>query len=81
MSIDFDKTLRPSKHFRNTWMRAWDWDIYELRKTLKEAYEIDKVGKQKYEIYTRHGAGGKSRKLIIVDYPDEIFIITGTEGK
>ena len=57
------------------------WDIYELRKALKEAYEIDKVGKQKYEIYTRHGAGGKSRKLIIVDYPDEIFIITGTEGK
>ena len=48
---------------------------------LKEAYKIDKVGKQKYGIYTRHGAGEKSRKLIIVDYPDEIFIITGTEGE
>jgi len=78
---DFDKPLRPSKHVRNTWMRRWDWDVQDLRKALKEAYRIDKVGRRKYEVYTRHGAEkGKSRKLIVVDYPEEIFIITGAEG-
>jgi hypothetical protein len=78
---DFDKPLRPSKHVRNTWMRKWDWDVHDLRKGLKEAYKVQKVGRRKYEVYTTYGAGkGKSRKLIVVDYPEEIFIITGAEG-
>jgi len=49
---------------------------------LKEAYEVEKVGKQKYEVYTRYGVEkGRSRKIIIVEYPDEIFVITGSEGE
>jgi len=78
---DFDKPLRPSKHVRNTWMRKWDWDVHDLRRALKEAHRIDKIGRRKYELYTRYGAErGKSRKLIVIDYPEEIFVITGAEG-
>ena len=78
---DFDKPLRPSKHVRNTWMREWNWDIQDLRKALMEAYRLRKVGKHKYEVYRRVRAGrGKSRKLVIVEYPEEIFVITGAEG-
>ena len=80
MTIDFDIEIKPSKHFRNTWMRKWDYDTNELRMALKEAYKIEKVGKIKYEAYTRHGAHGKSRKIIFVVYLTEIFIITGAEG-
>lgn len=77
---DFDKPLRPSKHVRNTWMRKWDWDMHDLRKALKDASRIDKVGRRKYEVYTRHRAAkGKSRKLIAIEYPEKIFIITGAE--
>ena len=79
--MDFGRSLRPSKHFRNTWMRKWDWDIFDLRMALEEAYKIDKVGKIKYEAYTRYHAKEKGRKIIFIDYGDEIFIITGAEGK
>ncbi len=61
-------------------MRKWDWDMPELRQALLEAYRIECVGKAKYEVYTRCKAKGKSRKLIVVDYGDELFIITGAEG-
>lgn len=78
---DFDKPLRASKHVRNTWMRNWDWDMHALRNALKEAYRITRVGKRKYEVYTKHGTPrGKSRKLIVVDYGEEIFVVTGAEG-
>jgi hypothetical protein len=60
-------------------VRKWDCDINDLRISLKEAYKIVKVGKIKYEAYIRKG--GKSRKIIFVTYPNEIFIITGAEGK
>ena len=26
-----------SKHFRNTWMRKWDWDQTDLREALRDA--------------------------------------------
>ena len=73
--------IRPSKHFILTWMRKWDYDVDSLRNALENAYKVDKVGKYKYEAYTR--AKGKSRKLIFVkdDEYKEIFIITGAEGK
>ena len=76
-----DYRIRPSKHFILTWMRKWDYDIDSLRNALESAYKTDKVGKHKYEAYTR--AKGKSRKLILIrdeEYKD-IFIITGAEGK
>lgn len=73
--------IRPSKHFILTWMRKWDYDIYALRNALENAYNINKVGKYKYELYFR--AKGKSRKLIFIKDEEykEIFIITGAEGK
>jgi len=73
--------IRPSKHFILTWMRKWDYEIYTLKDVIEKAYKIDKVGRQKYEIYIR--AKGKSRKLILIkdDEYKEVFIITGAEGK
>ena len=73
--------IRPSKHFILTWMRKWDYDIYSLKTALESAYKLNKVGKNKYEAYTR--TKGKSRKLIFIrdEENKEIFIITGAEGK
>ncbi len=79
--LDVDKPLRVSKHVRNTWLRKWDWDMNQLREALRGAYKVARVGGSKCEIYTRVGAGrGRIRKLILVEYPDEIFVITVSEG-
>lgn len=61
-------------------MKVWGWDYHDLREALKEAYNIEKVGKKKYEIYT-HKKG--SKKIICVYYQedDTLFIINGSEGK
>ena len=40
--------LEASKHFRNKYMREWNWDYIELREALKTAYTIDKIGKTKF---------------------------------
>lgn len=78
MNIDFTKEIKPSKHFRNTWLRKWDWDINQLRSALMSA-KIEQVGKNKYEAYVKDKKGG--RKIIFVYTGDEISIITGAEGK
>ena len=49
--------IRPSKHFALTWMRKWDYDIYSVRNALESAYKIEKVGKNKYEAYTKSREG------------------------
>lgn len=80
--IDFSSVkIRPSKHFILGWMRKWDWDIYSIRDALQEAHKIEKVGKNKYEAYIR--SKGIGRKLIFVfdKENNEIFVITGAEGK
>ncbi len=76
-----DYRIRPSKHFVLGWMRKWNYDIDSLRAALETAYKIKKVGKHKYEAFTR--SKGKSRKLIFIKDEEckEIFIITGAEGK
>ena len=82
--INFDEyEIKPSKHFALSWMLKWNFDIEDIRNALKNAYIIEKVGKIKYEAYTRGRTSRKSRKLIFVVYKDEnqIFIITGAEGK
>ncbi len=73
--------IRPSKHFIFGWMRKWDLDTDSLKIMLETAYKIEKVGRYKYESYTK--LKGKSRKLIFVKDEEykEIFIITGAEGK
>lgn len=82
MNFD-DFELRPSKHFRNTWMLKWNLDMQDLRVSLREAYKMGKVGKYKYEAYTKYKSEGKSRKIIFaVNEIDKIiYIITGAEGK
>jgi len=72
--------IRPSKHFILSWMRKWDLNTDSLKSLLEEAQKVEKVGKNKYESYTR--SKGKSKKLIFIKDEEykEIFIITGTEG-
>jgi hypothetical protein len=78
VKIDFTDEIRPSKHFRNTWLRKWNWDMNELRSALLSA-EIKEIGKTKYEAYVKDKKGGK--KIIFAVVNNEIFIITGAEGK
>ncbi len=79
---NFDEvSIRPSKHIIISWMRKWNWDIADLRNALKQAYNIDKVGKNKYEAYTTYKSKNKSKKLIFVICDNELFVITGAEGK
>ena len=79
-SFDINKCkLVISKHFKNTWMRKWDWDYHDLREAIRDAYQIKKIGKKKFEIYVKK----KGEKKIIVVYYIEfntLFIITGSEG-
>ena len=80
--MDINKyKIRPSKHFILTWMRKWDYDIYSIKNAIMNAYKINKVGKNKYEAYTK--TKKRSRKIIFVKDEEykEIFIITGAEGK
>ena len=80
--IDYDDyEIKPSKHFVMDYMRKWGFDIEDIRETLKKAYKLDKVGKIKYEAYSR--IRSNSKKIIFVVYEDEkqIFIISGAEGK
>ena len=79
-AFDIDKCkLETSKHFKNTWMRKWDWDYHDLRDAIKNVYKTIKVGKRKYEMFIRK----KGNKKIIAVYYQEfktLFIITGSEG-
>ncbi len=73
-------TINLSKHFRNKYMRQWNWDVFDLREAIKNAYKIDKFGNEKYEIYTKKGT---SKKIIFVYYKEDesIFVISGAEKK
>lgn len=75
-----DCPVEPSKHFRNTRMRKWDWDISDLRDALERAHRIVRRGRNKLEVWTRKDG---SKKLIIAYYPEEpmVLVITGTEGR
>ncbi|MBI5398182.1 hypothetical protein HZB03_01840 [Candidatus Woesearchaeota archaeon] len=50
-----------------------------MREAIREAYKIDKVGKEKFEIYVQK-AGFK--KIISVYYAleEELLCITGSQG-
>ncbi len=61
---DVDKcTIKVSKHFRNKYMRKLNWDMLDLREAIKSVYKVDRVGKKKYEVYTKQGS---SKKLFLV---------------
>lgn len=40
--------------------------------------KIERIGKTRCEVRMR--AGRKGRKVVLVDYEEEVFIITGGEG-
>ncbi|MBI1935585.1 hypothetical protein HYS31_04030 [Candidatus Woesearchaeota archaeon] len=82
MQKDFDIEkckIEASKHFMLKYMKKWNWDFDDLRDAINNAYKIGKVGKKKYEAYTRKSG---SKKIIFVFYAeyDKIFVITGSEG-
>ncbi len=72
-------SIEPSKHFRNTKMRKWDWDVHDLRDALRAAHRTVRRGRNKLEVWTRKGG---SKKLVLAYYPDEecVLVVTGTEG-
>ena len=73
-----DVSIDVSKHFRNTWMRKWDWDQSDLREALRGAYKVSKVGRDKWEVLTRK-KGEKKLVRVYDEQNKEVFVITGTE--
>ena len=71
--------LEASKHFKNTWMRRWDWDYHDLRDAIRNAHKTIKIGKTKFEIYVRKKGENKIIAVYYVEF-ETIFIITGSEG-
>ncbi len=61
-------------------MKKWNWDYLDLRRAIKGAYRMDKVGNNKFEAYCKEKT--KSKKIIFVFYQenDTILVITGAEG-
>jgi hypothetical protein len=80
LPFDIDRvSISVSKHFRNTWMRKWDWDQLDLREALRESYRTIKTGKDKWQVFIRKKG---EKKLVIVydEETEEVFVITGAEG-
>ena len=80
LPFDLDRVhVYVSKHFRNTWMRKWDWAQSDLREALRNALRVVRVGKGKWEIFVQKK--GHTRLVIAYDAEDnEVFVITGSEG-
>ncbi len=80
LPFDIDKVhVYVSKHFRNTWMRKWDWDQADLREAFRDAHPVSRVGRTKWEIFVRK----KGQKKLVIAYDaeqNEVFVITGSEG-
>jgi hypothetical protein len=60
-------------------MRKWDWNYHDLREAVRDAHQIKKIGKKKFEIYVRKKV---EKKIIAVYYTefDSVLIINGSEG-
>ena len=80
LPFDIDRVhVCVSKHFRNTWMRKWDWDQTDLREALRDAFRVSRVGREKWEMFVQK----QGHKKLVIAYDaeyDEIFVITGSEG-
>ena len=69
-----------SRHFGTTRMRHWGWSEEDVRTALRHAERVERVGKQKLDVWIRwHG----SKKLVFSHDPEEdrVTIITATEGR
>lgn len=68
-----------TKHFALGWMRKWGWNVYVLRDAIRDAYKIEKVGKNKFEIYVQK-SGYKKIITAYYDAENKLVCITGSEG-
>jgi len=75
-----DVTIELSKHFRNSKMRKWDWDLHDLREALRDSDRVVPRGRGKFEIWTSKG-GSKKLVLAYDSFDRTVFVITGTEGR
>jgi len=71
--------IRVTKHFALKYLSRWDWDTYILKEAIKTAYNTEKIGKEKYEIYISKSG---FKKVITVFYSteNELLCISGSEG-
>ena len=80
LPFDIDRIhVYVSKHFRNIWMRKWDWDQTDLREALRDPLRVLRVGKGKWENFVQK----KGDKKLVIAYDaeyDEVFVITGSKG-
>ena len=80
LPFDIDRIhVYVSKHFRNIWMRKWDWDQTDLREALRDTLRVLPVGKGKWENFVQK----KGDKKLVIAYDaeyDEVFVITGSKG-
>ncbi len=68
-----------TKHFALKYMRRWGWDFHELRDAIRDAYTVDKVGKNKFEISVQE-SGYKKIITVYHDADDELICISGSQG-
>ena len=71
--------LTVTKHFSLKYMRNWSWDFHDLRDAIREAYSVNKVGNDKYEIYVNK-AGYKKIITVFYDEENRLLCITGSQG-
>lgn len=71
--------ISSTKHFALGWMRKWGWSVEDLRDAIRTAYNIEKVGSAKYELYVQKSG---LKKIITVYFSGEnkLVCITGSEG-
>ena len=80
LPFDLDEvSIDVSKHFRNTWMRKWDWDQVDLREAIRATHRVSRVGKNKWKLFVRK-RGEKKLVIVYEAGPGEVFVITGSEG-
>lgn len=71
--------LTVTKHFALGWMRTWGWDLHDLRDAIRDAYNVERTGANKFEIYVQK-AGFKKIITAYYDQENELVCITGSQG-
>lgn len=77
---DIEKVnIAATKHFALGWMRKWGWDVPTLRNAISAAYRVEKIGKEKFEVYVNKDG---FRKIVTVYYgvENKLVCITGSQG-
>ncbi len=71
--------LHVKKHFAIKYLRTWNWDFHDLREAIVEAYKIEAIGKEKYEIYVSKN-GYKKIISCYYDKENKLLCISGSKG-